>query len=58
MGTQGLIHVSVHLLMMLLLFLPFLHPGASLGMNIEFLCLIGEISLEGSCWIQRFSAGN
>lgn len=41
-----------------LLFLPFLLPGASLAMKIEFLCLIGEISLEGSCWIQTFSAGN
>lgn len=50
--------VPVHLLTMLLLFLPFLHPGASLGMKIEFLCLIGENSLEESCWIERFSAGS
>lgn len=53
-GTQGLIH----LWMMLLLFLLFLHPGASLGMKIGFLCLIGEIFCEGSCCIQRFSAGS
>lgn len=57
-GTQGLVPMSVHLLMVLLLFLPFRHPADSLGMQMEFLCLIGEISLEESRWIQRFSAGN
>lgn len=55
---RGLILVSVHLAAVLLLFLPFLHPGASLGMKVEFLCLIGEISLERCCCVQRFSAGN
>lgn len=50
--------MSVHLATMLLLFLLFLHPGASLGMKAEFLALIGEMALEGSCWIQRISSGN
>lgn len=57
-GTQGLIHLSVQLWMMLLLFLRFLHPGASLGMQIGSLCLIGEISCEGSRCIRRLSAGS
>jgi len=41
-----------------MLLLPFLHPGASLGVKNEFLCQIGEMALEGRRWIQGVSAGN